>query len=429
MEAEEIRMNRNKIGLFCLLFSLILLGETPPKKLLPGEILQRLFDRAEPGSTLSLPPGHYRAVGLKIRKPLTILGHHKVILDAQGKGEILTVEARGVTLRGLIFQNVGVSFIEDWAAVRLKNTSHCTVENCEIRNSFFGIYIENSQKCTIRNNKILGKSVREVVSGNGIHGWHCRKLTIENNIIQSHRDGIYFEFVEDSKIVHNLSEKNIRYGLHFMFSHRNQYRYNLFRRNGAGVAVMYTRGVVMEHNIFAWNWGGSSFGLLLKEIDDSVVRSNLFFYNTVGLYAEGSNRILVEKNIFQNNGYAFRLLGNSTSFQVQYNNFFGNSFDVTTNSTYNANNVFQKNYWDHYSGYDLTKDGIGDIPYYPVSLFAYIVEQEPPAIILFRSFFVDLLNVAEQIAPVLIPVELKDEKPKIEPHPWKPPQISFQKFE
>ena len=421
-------MSQKKFLPFCF-FALCTLFAKPPmsQRLLPGEILQRLIDQAKPGAVLSLPPGHYFAVGLRVRKPLTILGHGKVVLDAQGKGEILVVEAKKVTLQGLIFQNVGVSFMEDWAAIRLKNASHVVVEHCEIRNSFFGIYVENSQNCTIRNNKILGNAVREVTSGNGIHGWHCRKLKIENNVIRNHRDGIYFEFVEDSEITHNLSEKNLRYGLHFMFSHRNRYRYNLFRRNGAGVAVMYTRHVLMEYNTFSWNWGGSSFGLLLKEIDDSVVRGNFFYYNTVALYSEGSNRILVEKNIFQNNGYAFRLLGNSSSFQIRHNNFLGNSFDVTTNSTYNADNVFYENYWDHYRGYDLTKDGIGDVPYYPVSLFAYIVEQEPPAIILFRSFFVDLLNVAEQIAPVLIPVALKDESPKMEPHPLKPPKISFGK--
>ena len=51
---------------------------------------------------------------------------------------------------------------------------------------------------------------------------------IENNHIQGHRDGIYFEFVTESIIRKNLSEKNIRYGLHFMFSHNDHYTRKYF---------------------------------------------------------------------------------------------------------------------------------------------------------------------------------------------------------
>ncbi len=39
----------------------------------------------------------------------------------------------------------------------------------------------------------------------------------------------------------NVVEKNLRYGLHFMSSHGSHYRKNRFSRNGAGVAVMYSR--------------------------------------------------------------------------------------------------------------------------------------------------------------------------------------------
>ena len=35
-----------------------------------------------------------------------------------------------------------------------------------------------------------------------------------------------------------------------MFSDGNIYTHNTFRKNGAGVAVMYTRNIVMEHNTF-----------------------------------------------------------------------------------------------------------------------------------------------------------------------------------
>ena len=37
--------------------------------------------------------------------------------------------------------------------------------------------------------------------------------------------------------------------------------------------------------------------------------------------------------------------------------------------------MFDKNYWSNYTGYDLDKNGIGDVPYRPVKLFSYIVNQ------------------------------------------------------
>ena len=76
------------------------------------------------------------------------------------------------------------------------------------------------------------------------------------------------EFAEDARVLGNESRDNLRYGLHFMFSHRCEYRDNRFLDNGAGVAVMYTRNMLMQGNTFADNWGAASYGLLLKEIRD-----------------------------------------------------------------------------------------------------------------------------------------------------------------
>ena len=60
-----------------------------------------------------------------------------------------------------------------------------------------------------------------------------------------------------------------------MFSDRCKYLHNRFKQNGAGVAVMYTENVQMTDNVFEDNWGGSSYGLLLKDISDSRIASNM----------------------------------------------------------------------------------------------------------------------------------------------------------
>lgn len=79
-------------------------------------------------------------------------------------------------------------------------------------------------------------------------------------------------------------------------------------------------------------------------------------------------------------------------------------------------NKFENNYWDKYDGYDINKDGIGDIPYHPVSMYSVITEQNPNALILLRSFTVQLLDKAEKAIPSLTPEHLIDTKPTMKPN-------------
>ena len=123
-----------------------------------------------------------------------------------------------------------------------------------------------------------------------------------DNRISGHRDGIYLEFVHDSRVTENTSERNVRYGMHFMYSDDCRYEHNVFRGNSAGVAVMYTRRVTMIANRFESNWGSAAYGLLLKEIYDAHLDSNQFVHNTTGLFADGATRLVAEHNRFADNG-------------------------------------------------------------------------------------------------------------------------------
>ena len=190
---------------------------------------------------------------------------------------------------------------------------------------------------------------------------------------------------------------------------------NTFRNNGAGVAVMYSKKVIMENNHFEENWGPSAYGILLKEITDSYITHNTFLKNTVGIYMEGTSRMEIQKNTFKNNGWAIKVQASCDDNNFHHNNFHGNSFDVATNGTMMLNK-FYNNYWDKYEGYDINKDGIGDVPYHPVSMYAMIVEQNPNTLILMRSFMVSLLDKAEKAIPSLTPENLVDDKPLIKPN-------------
>jgi len=367
--------------------------------------------------TIQIKKGVFKEFGVKINKPLTIIGENYPVIDGEEQGEIITITSDSVVVDGLLLKNVGNSYTEDFAAIRVKRSNYFEIRNLMIENLFFGIYIEKSNFGKILNNKIKGEAVKEYNSGNGIQLWYSHDITIENNHIQNMRDGIYFEFADKSIIKNNTSINNIRYGLHFMFSNDDVYEGNTFKENGAGVAVMFSKHITMARNKFLNNWGSASYGLLLKEINDAKIVENVFDQNTIAISIEGSNRVDYIDNNFNNNGWALKVRGACYANTFSNNNFLYNSFDVSYNSKINDNS-FDHNYWSNYTGYDLDKNGIGDVPYRPVKLFSYIVNRTPETMILLRSLFIDIIDFSEKVSPVFTPDNLVDNNPLIKQRKW-----------
>jgi nitrous oxidase accessory protein len=366
--------------------------------------------RSHPGDTVAVAAGVYREPTIVVDRRIVIFGVGWPVVDGQGARQLFTLTADSVEIRGLVLRNVGSSSVEDRAAIKAIEVRGCVIADNRLEDAFFGIYLARSSGCLIRGNRIEAHGTTEALSGNGIHLWSSHDVTVEDNDIRGHRDGIYLEFTTGSHVSGNVSTGNLRYGLHFMFSHDCEYRDNRFEANGAGVAVMYSHGVTMTGNRFERNWGSSAYGLLLKELTDSRVSGNTFAANSTGLYLEGTNRLELGGNLFERNGWAVILLGDAYENRFVGNVFVGNSFDVGTNST-RTQSSFHRNYWDHYGGYDLDRDGTGDVPYPPVRLFALVVQRHPPALILLRSLFVGLLDLAERVLPVLTPATLVDDAP------------------
>lgn len=367
--------------------------------------------------TIIIKKGTYKEYNININKPLTIVGENYPIIDGELKGEIITITSDYVTVDGLFIINVGTSYTEDYAAIRVKRSKHFLIQNLVLEKLFFGIYIEKSNNGRIFHNKIIGDAVEEYNSGNGIQLWYSNYIDIEHNFVEHVRDGIYLEFSDNCLIKNNVSAENLRYGLHFMFSNDDIYQDNTFENNGAGVAVMFSKRIKMLNNTFQKNWGTASYGMLLKEINDAEIRGNTFKENTIGINIEGSNRINYINNNFISNGWAIKVRGACYTNTFSKNNFLTNSFDISYNSKVN-DNIFDKNYWSNYTGYDLDKDGIGDVPYRPVKLFSYIVNRTPETIILLRSLFIDIIDFSEKVSPVFTPDNLLDQNPLTKQIVW-----------
>lgn len=402
---------KHKIGLFFFFISFAVAA----KQILVCEncdvkTIKEAIKIAADGDEIVIKKGVYKEQNITINKPISLIGEIGAIIDGEDKGGILIFDTDNFTIKGLKIINVGSSYTVDYAAIKVIKANNFIIEDCILENVFFGILIEKSKRGIIRNNKISSNRLSEASSGNGIHIWSGDDMEVYNNELFALRDGIYFEFVKNSMVYKNISHNNIRYGLHFMFSNNNVYHHNEFRNNGAGVAVMFSKFTVMHHNKFRLNWGSASYGLLLKEIYDAEIYDNLFEQNTIGINAEGSTRINYKNNTFLRNGWAIKIAGACYANIFINNDFMNNSLDLAYNSNIN-DNKFDNNYWSEYTGYDLDKDGIGDVPYRPVKLFSYIVNKTPEALVLLRSLFVDIINFSEKVSPVFTPDDLMDNNP------------------
>lgn len=368
------------------------------------------LDAAVDGDTVRVHAGTYAEGPLTIEHGITLEGVDWPVLDGRLEDAILTVAADHVVVRGMVLRDAGRSHVHDVAALRVEAIGGCLVEGNRIENAFFGIYLAKSTACTVRGNVVTGQAENEAFSGNAIHVWNGYQIHIEDNVVSGHRDGIYLEFALGNVVVNNVSEDNLRYGLHFMFSNESEFRGNDFRRNGAGVAVMYSKRITMFGNRFVDNWGAAAYGLLLKDINDSAVSGNTFEGNTAGVYIDNSNRTDLDRNDFLRNGYAIRVLSNSMGMRIAHNNFVANTFDVITNAD-RSYNSFLENYWDAYEGYDLDRDGIGDVPYRPVRLFALTLEAYPQSMLLLRSPLSQVMEYAERLLPIITPKAIEDDRP------------------
>ncbi len=366
------------------------------------------------GDTVLVVGGKYVLNEVIIDKPLVLLGKDDPVIDGNGKYEMLIVKSDSVIIRGFIFKNSGFGFVKDYSALRIKNCTGCIIEGNRFVNNMWAMYWENSERGIIRNNYIDGGRIKGAgtYSGNGIHLWHCKRMLIENNEITGHRDGIYFEFVDSSIIRNNRSYKNARYGLHFMYSNDDVYYDNVFSGNGA-VAVMYSKRILMFRNTFKGHWGGTGYGILLKDVYNGEIKDNLFYKNTIGLLFDNSHNLKVHNNVFLENGIAIKLWASSTKNKFYENDFIGNTFDITTNNV-SPDVVFVENYYDTYEGYDIDGDGFGDVPHRLVRVFSVLTDMVPTLYLFLKSPLQDLLETLEKAFPTIIPSLIEDKRPRME---------------
>lgn len=385
-------------------------GRPPPEETSP---LQARVDAAPWGGSLEVEPGVYTG-DLVLDRPVTLVGRGRPRLVGSGKGSVLRVRAPGVTVIGLDIDGASGGVLErDSAGIHVA-ASGFTVRDCRIEGALFGVYLRAADGARVEGCRIHGiPGKAEGEKGSGIHVWNTHRFDLLDNTIDAVRDGVYIQSSSNGTMRGNMV-RNVRYGLHFMYSDDNVFEDNVFEDSAAGGVLMYSRRLVLRRNQFLHNRGFASVGVLCQSCEDSVAEDNLLLDNARGLFLEGSRRNVFRRNLIAESDAAIVLFDSCADNRFVDNAFIGNLSPLTLVGR-RTDTVFDGNYWSDNDWPDLDGDGRTDGPYVLGSMFDHIRGNFTAADLLVRSPAALALAVAERTFPVLEAVKAVDHSPLARP--------------
>jgi nitrous oxidase accessory protein len=361
------------------------------------EEIQHQIQLAGIGEVIHVHPGIYYG-NLKIKKKVSLVADGKVTIFGKRHGDVVTLLADGISLKGFIIKNSGRMLTNDDAGIKVRSNKNHIVNN-RIEDSLHGIYLEKANQNTVAENTIMGiKKLRSEDRGNGVHMFYSNGNRLIANKITQTRDGMYFSFSGKNLIQRN-NVFNVRYGLHYMYSNDNSFYHNRFYNNIGGAAIMYSNRIKLENNQFYNNRGMLSFGLLLQTANDNIIKNNHMTMNQKGLFADQSNR-----NLFSNNEIAHNKIGIEIWTSSVHNRFTRNQFNDNM-IQYISNGQIDRNNWsDHgignaWSGnifFDLDNNGIGDKPYTYSSSFGEVLAQNQLGYLFLDSLSLTIYDTVKQ---------------------------------
>ena len=110
----------------------------------PGESIKSAVKNAQRFDRIIVKEGLYKEYEIIIDKPIELIGEGYPTIDGFSKGEIILVRSDSVTVKGFYVNNSGFSGMMDYAAIRVENSSYCTIQANRLINNYFGIYLANS---------------------------------------------------------------------------------------------------------------------------------------------------------------------------------------------------------------------------------------------------------------------------------------------
>ncbi len=382
-----------------------------------GSNLQAIVDGAEGGNALCLEPGSYSGP-LRVHKRVEIWGPREALIRSAGRGTTIQIEADGSALSGLTVDGSGGRFDTLDAAVHVV-ADDVRVEGVRVQGAAFGLLIEKANRASILNNVVQGPDQGPLgLRGDGIRLWETRDSVVQDNQVIGCRDMVVW-YSSGNRISRNTVIRS-RYGTHFMYSHENQVEGNRYLDNVVGIFIMYSRNLGLHDNLLARSTGPGGMGLGIKESGNLTVSGNSFIANTKGVYMDTAPLEPDDFNSFENNAFfhsevAILMHSSETRNAFRGNQFVSNHSQLQVEGGGDALAVeWNGNAFDDYVGYDMDRDGFGDIPYVLRRLSSQL-ESTYPQLQFFRGgITLPLLDAISSLFPMVEPeTTMVDPRPRM----------------
>lgn len=380
-----------------------------------GTSLQAAIAAARPGDVLVLGPGEHQG-SIRIDRPLTLWGLRDAVVRSAGTGHNIEVAAGGVTLLGFTVSGSGRRYEQTDAAVSVHGDG-CRIEGLSIRDALFGISIDASRGVQVIGNEIEGLGGSDLgLRGDAVRLWEVRDSEVRSNRIMDGRDLVVW-YSPHNTVADNWCEFG-RYGTHLMYSHSNLISGNTYVGNMVGIFIMYSDSTSVVRNCVAFSDPVGGMGIGIKEAGQMSVRENVVLRDQVGIYVDTSPLYRTHWNEFLDNhllscdtGVEFHRSESRSRFEG--NEWRGCGSDVQVEGRGNAMGVeWSGNFFDAYAGYDLDRDGVGDIPFELVDASGRLVASREELRFLRGTLALRLLDLAAQVFPLLRPTPvLRDARP------------------
>lgn len=364
---------------------------------------------APDGGTLRVPAGVY-AGPILLNRPIILIGEDGAVLDGNGSGDVVQINAPDVTLRGFVIRGTGDILDRENSGV-VSTAPRTTIEDNQLEDVLFGVYLKNSPGSIVRRNTITSKALDLPRRGDCIRLWASDNSVVEDNVITRGRDLVMW--YSEHLIVRRNTVTHSRYGLHFMYAANATVEDNKLLDNSVGIFLMYTKNLKLRRNIMARNRGPSGFGIGIKDVDGADIRDNLMIDNRVGIHIDNSPSNVDLTHRFEGNILAYNDIGLGFLPNVTRNEFTGNAFcdniqqvAVFGGGAFEGNSFTvngRGNYWGDYRGFDLDGDGIGDLEHRAASVFENLMDRQPKLRLFLFSPAQQAIESASQAFPVVQP--------------------------
>lgn len=388
----------------------------------PQDNLQEQLDKAVDGDVLLLKSGLYLG-NFVVERSISLIGSEGAILDAQGKDHAILLRNSNITIENLTVKNWGSDLTAQNSGIySVTPASGIVIKNNKLKGDGFGIWLQKAEHIKVLDNIVEGNNqLRSADRGNGIQLSIVKHVEVSGNEVFNTRDGLYIISSQENVLKNNIMH-DLRYGVHYMYSHSNKVINNTAYNTRAGYALMSSRNLIVEGNE---SRDSEDYGFLLNFITSSTISKNKIVKvwtkpeNKVlgrdgkGLFVYNSAYNTISHNIVDTTEIGIHLTAGSENTKVYGNSFINNPTQVkyVSNKKQEWSHEGKGNYWSNYLGWDMNSDNIGDVIFEPNDGIDKLVWQYPEMKMLMDSPAVIILRWVQRQFPVLKPPGVKDSFP------------------